>query len=160
MPQSARRPKQPPTSNSDVEAFELEEFFPYQARRFYSQVKDAVSQCYVREYGMTPPEWRTMANLGPDHQLTAAQIANQSLMDKVAVSRAVAKLSKRGFLETREHAADGRSKLLQLSPRGRQAYHSLIPKVLDAEKALLKGLSRRQIEELKSLMAIVCENVQ
>ncbi|WP_372936797.1 hypothetical protein, partial [Mariniphaga sediminis] len=47
-----------------VADFELETFFPYRVRVFYSDVTRALSAVYQRDYGMMPAEWRTMAILG------------------------------------------------------------------------------------------------
>jgi DNA-binding MarR family transcriptional regulator len=154
-------PKKPDSTTSqpaEAEAFTLEDFFPYQVRCFYSHVSTTVSQCYTKELGMTRPEWRTMASLGPDHRLTSAQIVAQSRTDKVTVSRAVAKLSKRGWLQTRSHATDGRVKLLELTATGRKVYRSLVPRVLEAEQTLLRGLTTREIREFQTIMARIVDN--
>ncbi len=140
--------------------FSLDDFFPYQVRCFYSHVATVVSQCYTEDFGMTPPEWRTMASLGPDHQLTSAQIVFQSKTDKVTVSRAVAKLVSRGWLRMQNHPTDGRVRLLQLTRAGRKVYQTLVPRVLAAEASLLEGLSANEIDALKSLIRRITSQSQ
>lgn len=138
--------------------FDLEDFFPYQVSQFYAHVTTALARCYSESYDMSPPEWRITAILGPERELTSVQIVSLSQMDKVTVSRAVAKMIKRDWLTSRSHNDDRRSKLLRLSVSGCAIYRALIPDVLAAEAALLRGLSAKQISELKSLMTHICGN--
>ena len=144
--------------STSVDDFNLETFFPYQVRRFYSHVTTTVSQCYTTDYGMSRPDWRTMATLGLNNQLTSAEIADSSSMDKVSVSRAVSRLDTRGWLRITQNSNDGRSKLLQLSASGQRVYRELVPKVVAAEKALLRGLTDAQIKELRMLMEKIGTN--
>ena len=65
-------------------------------------------------------------------------------MDKVTVSRAVKRLTDHELVKAAENIGDGRSKLLNLSPKGAKLYRHLVPKVLDVESKLLEGISDAQ----------------
>ena len=60
-----------------------------------------------------------MAALGRFAPLTASDVGQRIVMDKVAVSRAVAGLMKRGLVERATDRADRRRASLRLSARGR-----------------------------------------
>ncbi len=135
--------------------FELQRFFPYLVRVFYTHISSAVSQVYESGHQLSAPEWRTMAILGEDQSLTAAEIVERSSMDKVSVSRAVSKLRKRGWLLERVNKCDGRSRVLKLSRQGSRAFRELVPKMLDAEKKMLASLSEDERAKLIELMARV-----
>lgn len=132
--------------------FELSTFFPYLTRVFYTHVTRAVSDVYVSRYDMKPAEWRTMAILGADKALTAAQIVELSSMDKVSVSRAVTRLRGRGWLDEAANPADARSRILRLSDDGRAVYFDLVPRLLAVEEALLADLDAGEIAQMKQLM--------
>src|SRR5215471_10118468 len=70
----------------------LERFLPYRLSILSNRVSRAIALRYADAFGLTIPEWRIIAVLGRRPGLTATQVAEATEMDKVAVSRAVAKL--------------------------------------------------------------------
>jgi DNA-binding MarR family transcriptional regulator len=149
------------TPAASVADFELETFFPYRVRVFYSDVTRALSAVYQRDYGMMPAEWRTMAILGSASTgLQATEIVARSSMDKVVVSRAVKRMEERGFLVRESNEADGRSFLLQLSPQGRAVYEDLGPKLKAVEARMLSGLTREEISAFLAVAGKIRENLK
>lgn len=132
--------------------FSLATYFPYRARVFYAHVTSAVSEVYSERYGMIPSEWRVMAILGPQQKMTANEIVERSSMDKVSVSRAVGRLKKRKWLNSSANKKDARSRYLNLSKPGQEAYFDLVPRVLEVERRLLAPLSSEEVRELDRLM--------
>ena len=141
-------------------SFDLQKFFPYLVRVFYSDVTSAISSVYQSEYDMTPAEWRSMVIIGPDNKLTANDIVVRSSMDKVAVSRALARMQRNGWVATHANPSDRRSKLLSLSATGKAIYQELIPQVLGVEKQLLAGISPQQQQQFIDTMARIRANTQ
>ncbi len=144
--------------NTADAAFELQSFLPYLVRVFYVDVSSKVTSTYETQFDMSPAEWRTMAILRPGRSLSATQIVEKSSMDKVIVSRAVSKLTARGWIKIETNNQDRRSKLLHLSQSGVKVYRTIVPKIQSAEKELLHGLSEDQIETLIVLMAKIRQN--
>ena len=140
--------------------FDLKAFFPYQVRIYYRSVSSSVSDIYGTLYGLTVPEWRTMAVLGPHRALSAGEIVERSSMDKVNVSRAISRLRERGFLKRDIDGDDRRRLVLRLTEDGRDAFKTLVPKLLDLEKTLLAGLSDAEVQELLRLMTKVRLNAE
>ena len=138
--------------------FDLQQFFPYLTRVFYKSVSSSITDLYSTSYDMTPPEWRTMAILGREGRLTAAEVVNRSSMDKVTVSRAVKKMSALGMLDKTSNQADGRSTVLYLSAKGRKVYLELVPKMLAVEQQLLKGVSSQDYQLLVQLFEQIRTN--
>ena len=147
-----------PADVAESTSFDLQKFFPYLVRVFYSDVTSAISSVYQSEYDMTPAEWRSMVIIGPDNKLTANDIVVRSSMDKVAVSRALARMQRNGWVATHANPSDRRSKLLSLSATGKAIYHELIPQVLRVEKQLLAGISPQQQQQFISTMARIRAN--
>jgi len=148
------------TASELAAAFELETFFPYQVRVFYSDVTRALAAVYQRDYGMMPAEWRTMAILGSASTgLQATEIVSRSSMDKVVVSRAVKRMVERGFMVRESNEADGRSFLLKLSDEGRAVFEDLGPKLKEVEQRMLGGLSQQEIEGFLEVTRRIRENL-
>jgi len=139
--------------------FDLQSFFPYQVRVFYSDVTTALADIYTQDHGLTPSEWRTMAILGEDGRMPATEIVERSSMDKVSVSRSVKKMHERGLLEKADNAEDGRSSLLFLSAAGKAVYRDIVPKVLAAEKKMLSGIGAEDFEMFLGVMQQVRNNL-
>ena len=137
---------------SDEKVFELHEFFPYMVRVFYRDVTTAIASIYQAQFGMTPAEWRSLVLIGPKNKLTANEIVMRSTMDKVTVSRAITRMKRNGWIETHANIADGRSKLISLSPEGKSVYYDLTPQALKMEQKLLRGISDEQKRQFISIM--------
>lgn len=147
-------------ADQSLPGFDLESFFPYLVRVFYSDVTRALSAVYQRDYGMMPAEWRVMAILGTKSEgLQATEIVFRSSMDKVVVSRAVKRLEERGFLQREANAQDGRSFLLKLSVKGQAAYEDLVPKLKAVEHRMLSGLSDAEIAAFLEVTRRIRDNL-
>ena len=78
---------------------ELEKFLPYRLSVLAQRVSESLHDLYAQPYGLTVTQWRVMAALGRFAPLTASEVGLRIVMDKVAVSRAVAGLMQRGLIE-------------------------------------------------------------
>ena len=78
---------------------ELENFLPYRLSVLAQLVSESLHDLYAGPFDLAVTEWRVMAALGRFAPLTASEVGQRIVMDKVAVSRAVAGLMKRGLVE-------------------------------------------------------------
>ncbi|GGF50827.1 hypothetical protein GCM10011332_00070 [Terasakiella brassicae] len=141
--------------------FQLEKFFPYLVRIYYRAVSQSVSSIYEKDYDLTVSEWRAMAVLGNSKDpLSAGEIVTRSSIDKVKVSRAIAGLTKAGYLERRVDEGDRRKVALQLTRSGHYVFEELVEKVQELENKLLDGFSPEEKELLISFMARVRSNAE
>src|SRR6185436_14477784 len=100
----------------------LERFVPYRLSVLSNTVSRAIARIYAERFELTIPEWRVMAQLGRHGQLSASDIVGLTAMDKVRVSRAVARLSASGRIAISTDAADRRRQRLTLTPAGKRIY--------------------------------------
>jgi DNA-binding MarR family transcriptional regulator len=77
--------------------------------------------------------------LGRFPGLSANEVADRTAMDKVAVSRAVARLIAAGRLDRETHGDDRRRSVLTLSEGGYRIYDAVAPTALAFEARLLEG---------------------
>ena len=100
-----------------------------------------------------------MAVLGRYPELSAGEVAERTAMDKVAVSRALARLLERGLVQRDTHGDDRRRSVLELSPVGYTVYDEVAPMALDCERRLLAGLDENDRVQLDALLAKLAEGV-
>jgi DNA-binding MarR family transcriptional regulator len=135
-----------------IEELILENFLPYRLAILSHTVSTTIAQVYEKQFGLSIPEWRVIAILGRFPGLSAVEVAERTLMDKVAVSRAVAKLVKNGRLDREFADADRRRSILNLSEEGRRVHNEVAPLALQFERDLLQGLSEEETEKLDIIM--------
>ncbi|WP_052107960.1 MarR family winged helix-turn-helix transcriptional regulator [Aerolutibacter daejeonensis] len=120
---------------------DLERFLPYRLSVLSNRISSSVAQIYSDHFQLTITEWRVMAILGRYPDLSANEVAQRSAMDKVAVSRAVARLLESGRLTREMHDDDRRRSVLRLSPEGMRIYDQIAPLALDFERQLLGDMT-------------------
>ena len=130
----------------------LEEVMPYRLARLSSTVSTTIARAYDKEFGLSIPEWRVIAVLGRFPGLSAVEVAEQTFLDKVAVSRAVTKLIKNGRIDRQFADADRRRSILNLSEKGREVHDRVAKLALKFEDDLLAGLDETDIDQFNAVM--------
>jgi DNA-binding MarR family transcriptional regulator len=130
----------------------LEDFLPYKLAILSHTVSSLVAHVYDKRFGLTIPEWRVIAIVGRFPGLSAVEVAERTMMDKVAVSRAVTKLIKSGRIDREFADADRRRSILNLSEQGQQVHDEVAPLALKMEDDLLHGLSADEIHTLNGVI--------
>ena len=133
----------------------LENFLPYRLSVLTNLVSAAIAGAYRERFGLSIPQWRVLAVLANSPDLSAAEVAQRTAMDKVAVSRAVGALLKSARLERRIARADRRRSVLRLTAAGRHVHAGVAPFALAYERALLEPLSRAQRVALERALDIL-----
>lgn len=139
---------------------ELDEFLPYRLSLLSNTVSAAIASSYVERFKLTIPEWRIMAVLGRFPGITAGMVARRTAMDKVAVSRALARLQSAGYLRRKGDKSDRRRSLLQLSAAGNRLYQRIAPLAMDFENQLLDSLTERDRRHLDRLLTQLMERAR
>lgn len=135
---------------------ELDRFLPYRLSVLSNTLSGAIAAHYRDRFDLSMAEWRVIAVLGGAPGLTGAAITLRTAMDKVAVSRAVARLTQAGHVVARPVPGDRRQQSLTLTPRGAAIYREVTPWALDYERAVLAHLTpeaRRALDEALASLA-------
>ncbi len=119
----------------------LEDFLPYRLSVVSHTISTTIAKVYEKRFGVSIPEWRVIAILGRFPGLSAVEVADRTMLDKVAVSRAVTKLIRNGRIDRQFADADRRRSILNLSDEGRQVHDEIAPLALAFEHDLLQGIS-------------------
>lgn len=138
--------------NDEDNTLILEDFLPYRLAILSHTVSGLIARVYDKRFGLTIPEWRVIAIVGRFPGLSAVEVAERTMLDKVAVSRAVTKLIKAGRIEREFADADRRRSILTLSEEGRKVHDEVAPLALEMEQDLLHGLSDEQVAMLNTVI--------
>ena len=103
-------------------------------------------------------EWRVIALLGSEGELTPAQISQVAGVDKSVVSRAVNALQRRGLLNVCS-AQPGRQTILRLTDEGARLHARGIPGTMQAEAVLMHGFSPEERRQMLQMLARITANL-
>ena len=130
-------------------------FLPYQLSVASNAVSDLIAERYRNRFALKVPEWRVMAVLGDAGSMTQRDLTTATLMDKVAVNRAVKVLEERGLVARVPNPDDGRSHLLELTGEGRAIHGEVMPLALATERDLLSGFAPDQQQGLRDMLEAI-----
>lgn len=116
----------------------LSAFTPYRIVALGQRMSEALGAAYRNE-GISIPEWRVMAAVAQAPAVAARDVVAVTPMDKMAVSRAVAALERKGLID-REPSSDKRVSTLKLTAKGETLFQRIAAIALKYEEALLQRL--------------------
>ncbi len=139
---------------------ELERFLPYRLSILSNRVSQAIAREYQDRFDLSMTEWRVMAVLArfDGDGISAREVAHYTEMDKVAVSRALARLVAAKRVTRRMHDGDKRRSVLRLSTTGWKIHSAVAPLARGHERELLTLLDadeRRALERILDKLAPV-----
>lgn len=148
-------PSPPEPRNGLDPLLQLDLFVPYRLSILANTVSRAFGHFYAERFDLTIPEWRVMAALGligPDEDMCANALTGRTGMDKVQVSRAVARMIQSGLMDRATDPTDRRRSVLRLTEKGMEVYAEIVPAALAFEDELLESLSTEEQVTLDRLI--------
>jgi DNA-binding MarR family transcriptional regulator len=106
--------------------------------RLSSTLSRSAALRYRREFDVSLGEWRTLALLGQDPELTLNRLAARAGLDKAQMSRVVTKLVERGYID--RHQGARRSTRLTLTAAGQGVYEGLMRSANDRDAELYSSV--------------------
>jgi DNA-binding MarR family transcriptional regulator len=131
---------------------ELDRFLPYLVNKLASRLSVELAAVYQKRFGITIPEWRVIAHLAENRNVSIREIFVRVAMDKSKVSRAAARLELSGFVKKTVNSTDRRLIELQLTPKGQKLFEKIEPLALAYERDALAALSPREAELFRTLI--------
>ncbi|HVI53925.1 MAG TPA: MarR family winged helix-turn-helix transcriptional regulator [Luteibacter sp.] len=131
---------------------ELEHFLPYRLSILSNTVSQSIATEYQDRFELSMTEWRVMTILARFPEISAREVVDRSAMDKVAVSRAVARLVNAGRVDRGIHDGDKRRSVLQLSETGWAIHDEVAPLARAHERDLLARLDEGEQAQLNSIL--------
>ena len=150
----------PATPQATDDALDLAQFFPYRLAILANEVSHCLAQLYADRFALTRQEWRIIAVLGTARQMAGAAAARTTGLDKMQVSRAVARLERDGLIGRAPDPDDRRNHLLHLTAPGRALYRRIAPLALARERYILESLPPEDRAALDRIMDTLLERAR
>ena len=131
---------------------QLESFLPYRLSLLSNAVSGAIAAVYGDKFAISMPEWRIMMILAEYPDVSADEVCRRTKIEKSVVSRAVARLLKRHFINRDIDEDDRRRSILRLSETGLSVYDEVMPIARDYEAKLLSGLTAEEMETFNAMI--------
>jgi DNA-binding MarR family transcriptional regulator len=133
-------------------ALELDDFFPYRLALLADAVSRSMAQIYAERFDLTRDEWRVLAALAGAAPVRTAMVIERTTLDKVSVSRALARMERKGLIARDTDPDDSRGHLIRLLPAGRALFRKIVPMVRSREAYLLDALDETERHALDSAL--------
>lgn len=135
-----------------MKPLDLAGFLPYRLSVLANRISSQLAAVYAERFDIGIPEWRVIAVLGQFDGVSADFVCEKTQMDRVTVSRAVARLLKKRYITRRFRAEDRRRSRLSLAAAGRNTYAEIVPIARRYEAALRVGLDAASRQRLDALL--------
>lgn len=136
----------------DRAPLQLEHFVPYRLSILSNTVSQRIADEYQQRFDLGMTEWRVMAVLARFDGCSAREVAERTAMDKVAVSRALARLVRDGRVARGTHDNDKRRSVLSLSTSGWAIHDVVAPMARAHERELLHQLDAEERAWLERIL--------
>ncbi len=123
----------------------------YLISQAHADIRPQVEALFERE-DVSFSQWRVLMCLRDGLASTCADISRELSHDKGSMTRLIDQLEERGLLTRRRDAEDRRVVFLDMTPAGRAAVNTLIPKVVTYFNALLANFSPQEVKVLTELL--------
>jgi DNA-binding MarR family transcriptional regulator len=146
--------------NKNSKTLDLKNFLPYRISVIEQQISRRIAEKYSEQHDLGRFEWRVLATLAMFNDITAKEIREFTLLEKMQVSRAISGLQRKNFITQKKKIDDSRSTLLNLSVKGRTIYQQIVPAVLEEEKKLFSILSDEELEFFSNIVNKLCQSIR
>jgi DNA-binding MarR family transcriptional regulator len=130
----------------------LDRFLPYLVNVLASRLSRELAAVYEARFGISIPEWRLIAHLAQNRNISVREIHERVDMDKAKISRAAARLEALGFVEKEINEGDRRLVALRLTRKGRNLFAEIEPLALGYERKALAALSPPEQAALRAVV--------
>jgi DNA-binding MarR family transcriptional regulator len=144
--------RQPAPAHAEHAPLQLEHFLPYRLSILSNTISQQIADDYQRRYDISMTEWRVMAVLARFEGLSAREVAERTAMDKVAVSRALARLVAAGRVNRETHGDDKRRSVLSLTEKGWTMHDEVAPMARAREREVLARLDAEEQDWLNRIL--------
>jgi MarR family transcriptional regulator for hemolysin len=110
--------------------------------------------------GGSVPTWLILNSLRGQRSLTQRELARSLGIEGPTVARHLSNLEQRGYVARTRSEIDRRAVGVEITEQGEAAYQRMLGAVISFNKALQKGLSREELEQLDRILTLLARNVE
>ncbi len=141
------------------QVLDLDRYVPALITFIANKLSRSATVLYQKRFGVNVTEWRILALLAIEPEISAARICHVIGFDKGPVSRTLAVMEERGLVTIRADRQDGRTHSISLTPKGTATHDRVIAVALERERHLLSCLRKGEREMLIELLRRVHGNL-
>ena len=146
------RPSGGSSSSAGRLRLDLPNFVPYRITTLAALVRRSLAEIYSDDPGLNEPEWKVLTALAHFGPLPSGDISHYVTLDRVAVSRALARLIELGLATRGKNPDDGRMFTVDLTARAARLYDRMAAQALEIEEPILAALEPEEVRELLRLL--------
>jgi DNA-binding MarR family transcriptional regulator len=135
----------------------LDDLLPYLMNRLVARLNQNLGED-LRKRGFTFQDWRVLAVLAAHEGANLTELADATVIPQPSVSRLIANLAKRGYVERQNGKNDSRIVHLFLTPTGKKAYEKMLPLAVDEYRAAMKGFTAKEYDQLRGTLLRMMKN--
>ena len=136
----------------DATQLNLSRYVPALVNLLANKLATGASQCYRKHFGIGVVEWRLLAMLKVENNITANRMCEVIGLDKSAVSRSLQLLEKAGYVSSQVDSRDARRNTVSLTATGTALHDRVLKVALERERRLLGDLSEQEVDVLVDLL--------
>jgi DNA-binding MarR family transcriptional regulator len=137
----------------------FDDFLPHLVVRLAYQLNNDLIE-KLRIEGINVTRWRILAVLAMGDGITIKEIIDRAMMQQSALSRALSRMVKEGYVRRVVRREDARCAGIYLTDKGRALFDSLNVVVRRRERLLLAGMSPRDVRGAFALMRRLNRNME
>jgi MarR family transcriptional regulator, 2-MHQ and catechol-resistance regulon repressor len=116
-----------------------------------TEIVSAVVRRRLESLGLTMGQFRALEALLHSGPMMQAALCERLLSDQGNVTYIVRNLERRALVYDDAHGKKGRRKMIYLAPKGRMLIEGVIPSYAGLVRALMTGLTQRELEALRRI---------
>ena len=110
----------------DIRVFPIEQSPGLMLAKAHGLVRLGLSQTFYKNgFDITPSHWAVLSVLWDKDRITQTTLAKRAYSDRPNITRILDRLEKKGFISRESNPSDGRSFIIQLTKKGRDAQKPL-----------------------------------
>lgn len=131
--------------------FDIEEWLPFLLAKSH-QLTFGLMKSSVEKFGLTPPQFATLAFLWKKDGLNQQELGNLMNVDRTTIGGIVERLEKLGLVKREEDPEDRRSQVVFTTPEGDGIREEILNGLDKVRKALGERLTITEQEQLCGLL--------
>jgi DNA-binding MarR family transcriptional regulator len=139
----------------------LDELLNYRLLRLYAASTAPVTRLMEGRWGITRREWRFIALLASQGEMSPSALAERADLDRARTSKAITSLVDKQLVQRSLQPGNARRALVVLSPAGLRLYADVFPQVAAINARVLDVLDDATVQALdRALSALTAHAVQ
>ncbi|PJE25623.1 Transcriptional regulator SlyA [Pseudooceanicola marinus] len=141
-----RRISSPTRDRDGVQVLDIDYYAPFLLSAVSSAWQRQTSAIYRRDFNLGIVDWRVIAMINIEPEITANRICEVIRLDKAAVSRSLKLLEARGLATFEASGSDPRRRKWWLTDAGQAVHRDILAIALECESRMLDGIDPEDVE--------------